>query len=782
MKRLTYASICVAAALAWGGCTVSEADDLDLLYYCPATIWEETLPLGNGHLGMMPDGGIARERIVLNEESMWSGSEHDTRNPDALAALPGIRRLLLAGRNLEAQELMYDRFTCTKGSDHPSYGSYQLLGFLDLTFDGVDTTDVTDYRRGLSLRDAMAYTRFRSGGTDFERRYFVSRTRDAAFVELKADRRGSIDVCIGMSRPERTEVSACGNTLTMQGELDSGDPAVRGVGYMASAIVTAEGGVACDSAGCVRVTGADKVVIRLTAATSYRGGEWQARVDSLLSAADQIPFDDLLAENRMAHGRLFDRVSLRIGYGNPSEDGTTPDRLARFANDCDPALAALYFQYGRYLFIASTCEEGLPPNLQGIWANTVRTPWNGDYHLNINVEMNHWIAGVGNLDELRQPLFDYTRRMVPSGQETARAFYGTEGWCAHVLANAWNFTAPSENPAWGATNTGGAWLALDLWDRFLFNRDTSFLREAYPVMAGAADFFLANLVEEPTHGWLVTAPTSSPENGFYLDGSDRPVYVCMGSTMDNQIVRSLLRAVADAADLLRCDSLRAAELRRTALLLPPDRVADGGYLMEWLEDYRETDIHHRHVSHLFGLYPGIEITPRRTPRSSEACRTTLERRGDGGTGWSRAWKICFWARLGDGDRALRLLKSLLTPAVAADGSHRSGTYPNLLCAHPPFQIDGNFGGAAGIAEMLLQSHDGCIELLPALPAAWPEGEFRGLMARGGVEVGCRWKEGRVASCTLRSEKGGEVYLRRPDAAAVDTLRLKAGKPLVLRFQ
>lgn len=782
MKRLTYASICVAAALAWGGCSVSEADDLDLLYYCPATIWEETLPLGNGRLGMMPDGGIARERIVLNEESMWSGSEHDTRNPDALAALPGIRRLLLAGRNLEAQELMYDRFTCTKGSDHPSYGSYQLLGFLDLTFDGVDTTDVTDYRRGLSLRDAMAYTRFRSGGTDFERRYFVSRTRDAAFVELKADRPGSIDVCIGMSRPERAEVSACGNTLTMQGELDSGDPAVRGVGYMASAIVTAEGGVVRDSAGCVRVTGADKVVIRLTASTSYRGGEWRARVDSLLSAADRIPFDDLLAENRKAHSRLFDRVSLRIGSGNPSEVGTTLDRLARFANEGDPALAALYFQYGRYLFIASTCKEGLPPNLQGIWANTVRTPWNGDYHLNINVEMNHWIAGVGNLDELRRPLFDYTRRMVPSGQETARAFYGTEGWCAHVLANAWNFTAPSENPAWGATNTGGAWLALDLWDRFLFNRDTSFLREAYPVMAGAADFFLANLVEEPTHGWLVTAPTSSPENGFYLDGSDCPVYVCMGSTMDNQIVRSLLRAVADAADLLRCDSLRAAELRRTALLLPPDRVADGGYLMEWLEDYRETDVHHRHVSHLFGLYPGMEITPRRTPRSAEACRATLERRGDGGTGWSRAWKICFWARLGDGDRALRLLKSLLTPAVAADGSHRSGTYPNLLCAHPPFQIDGNFGGAAGIAEMLLQSHDGCIELLPALPAAWPEGEFRGLMARGGVEVGCRWKEGRVASCMLRSEKGGEVYLRRPDAAAVDTLRLKAGKPLVLRFQ
>lgn len=782
MKRLTYASICVAAALAWGGCTVSEADDLDLLYYCPATIWEETLPLGNGRLGMMPDGGVASERIVLNEESMWSGSEHDTRNPDALAALPEIRRLLLEGRNLEAQKLMYDRFTCTRGSDHPSYGSYQLLGFLDLTFDGVDTTDVTDYRRGLSLRDAVAYTRFRSGKNMFERRYFVSRTRDAAFVELTTDRPGGIDVSIGLSRPERAEVIADGNTLSMQGVLDSGDPEIAGVGYMARAIVTAAGGAVSDSAGYIRVRGADRVQICLTAATSYGGGDYLAEVDSLLNASVERPFDELLAENRAAHRRLFDRVSLRIGSDSGKCGESTPERLARFADDGDPALAALYFQYGRYLFVASTREQGLPPNLQGIWANTVQTPWNGDYHLNINVEMNHWIAGVGNLDELRKPLFEYTRRMVPSGQETARAFYGTEGWCAHVLANAWNFTAPSENPAWGATNTGGAWLALDLWDRYLFNRDTTFLREAYPVMSGAADFFLANLVEEPTHGWLVTAPTSSPENGFYLDGSDRPVYVCMGSTMDNQIVRSLLCAVADAAGVLGCDSLRAAELRRTALRLPPDRIADGGYLMEWLEDYRETDVHHRHVSHLFGLYPGTEITPRHTPRLADACRAALERRGDEGTGWSRAWKICFWARLGDGDRALRLLKSLLTPAVAADGSHRSGTYPNLLCAHPPFQIDGNFGGAAGIAEMLLQSHDGCIELLPALPTAWPEGEFRGLMARGGVEVGCLWTEGRVISCTLRSQKGGDVCLRLPGSDAPQTVCLEAGKTVEFRYR
>ncbi len=762
MKSL-FSVFVFACAFACAGCAASdEGDAATLRFDRPAAIWEETLPLGNGRLGMMPDGGIARERVVLDEESMWSGCEHDTRNPGALAALPAIRRLLLEGRNAEAQALMYERFTCSRGSDDPAYGSYETLGSLDLEFPGIDTAAVDDYRRELSLRDAVATTRFRSGGTTYGRRYFVSRAHDVAVVELTADRPGAIDVAVALSRPERAGTTVAGNLLTMEGTLDSGDPTIPGVAYRVRAVVEAEGGTTTESAGRVSVAGADRVVIRWTAATSYRGGDCTARVDSLLAGSAGCSVDRLAEAHTAAHRSLFDRVSLRLGDGTaPQAAATTPERLARFAEGADPAFAALYFQYGRYLFISSTRPGSLPPNLQGIWANTIRTPWNGDYHLNINVEMNHWIAGVGNLDELREPLLTFTQRMVPSGERTARDFYGTGGWCAHVLANAWNFTAPAENPAWGATNTGGAWLALDLWDRFLFNRDTAYLRAAYPVLRGAAEFFRDNLVEEPSHGWLVTAPTSSPENGFLVDGSERPVQICMGSTMDNQIVRALFGATADAAALLGCDSLEAAELRDTALRLPPDRIAEGGYLMEWLEDYREAEPHHRHVSHLFGLYPGAEITPGRTPELAAAARETLERRGDEGTGWSRAWKICFWARLHDGDRALRLLGSLLTPAVGPDGGHGSGTYPNLLCAHPPFQIDGNFGGAAGIAEMLLQSHDGAIDLLPALPATWPEGEFRGLAARGGAEVDCLWRDGRVVRCTLRSRAGGEFAVRAP---------------------
>lgn len=774
---LGCATICLCSS-----CGTAQADDarVTLRFDRPAAIWEESFPLGNGRLGMMPDGGVARERIVLNEESMWSGCEHDTRNPDALAALPEIRQLLLEGRNAEAQRLMYRRFSCNRGSDHPAYGSYEVLGFLDLRFPGLDQARAEDYRRELSLRQGVAVTRFVADGTTYERRSFVSRAHDVAVVEIAADRPGAVDVIIGLSRPERGEVRIEEGALVLEGQLDSGDAEVEGVRYLARAEVRADGGSVSDSAGMLCIRGADRLRIAFGAATSYWGDDYRSRVARQLAAVEALPTAALQEAHTAAHSALFDRVELRLGADDAAVEALpTDERLARFAEGTDADFAALYFQFGRYLFISSTWEEGLPPNLQGIWANTIRTPWNGDYHLNINVEMNHWIAGVGNLDDLRRPLFDYTRRLVPSGEATARDFYGTGGWCAHVLANAWNFTAPAENPVWGATNTGGAWLALDLWDRYLFNRDEEYLRAAYPVLRGAADFFLENLV--PTGEWLVTAPTSSPENGFYMEGVRHPVQICMGSTMDNQIVRALFGAVAEAAGLLGCDADYAEQLRATALRLPPNRIAEEGYLMEWLEDYREAEPQHRHVSHLFGLYPGAEITPVHTPELAAAARETLERRGDGGTGWSRAWKICFWARLGDGDRALKLLGSLLTPAVLPDGRHGSGTYPNLLCAHPPFQIDGNFGGAAGIAEMLVQSHDGAIDLLPALPAAWSEGSFRGLAARGGVEVDCTWRDGRAVSCTLRSARGGTFVLRAPGVEKPLTVLVAPGREERIKF-
>ena len=781
MYRLT--NIVVAAVVAaTAGCAAQEVrqPEMELWYDEPASAWVQTLPLGNGRMGMMPDGGVTAERIVLNEESMWSGTEYDTRNRDALAALPEIRRLLLEGRNLEAQDMMYRRFVCAGGgSASDAYGSYQILGNLQLDF-GIDGNSVSDYRRGLSLDEAAAYTRFTAGGIEYTREYFVSMAHDVAVIRLRASERGAVNVAMTLARPERAEVTADGATVTMAGQLDSGLEGIEGVKYMARARVVTDGGRVEADGASVKVEGADQAVIYVSAATSYGGNdEYEAQVEELLAEADRCKYNSLRKAHREAYGRLFDRVKIRLG--NDDRNGIpTDERLERFAaGEDDPALAALYMQFGRYLLISSAREGSLPPNLQGLWANTLLTPWRGDYHLNINVEMNHWPAEQGNLSELHMPLVEYTRRLAESGAVTARSFYGADGWCAHVLANAWNFSAPSENPSWGATNTGGAWLALHLWQHYLYTLDEEYLRGVWPVLRGAADFFRSILIEEPSHDWLVTAPTSSPENGFYGESDRRVTYVCMGSTMDNQIVRELFNAVADAAGILDTEAEYAAALRADALRLPPNQIGADGRLMEWLEEYRECEPQHRHVSHLFGLHPGTEITRSRTPELIEACRRTLERRGDEGTGWSRAWKVNFWARIGDGDRAFRLLRNLLQPAVQPDGRHRGGTYPNLFCAHPPFQIDGNFGGASGIMEMLLQSHDGAIELLPALPSAWPDGEYSGLMAQGGVEVGCRWKDGRVTEFSLLPRYDGRYTVRMPDGTE-SVFECRAGKRIEIR--
>lgn len=740
-----------ASVLAGTACTQTPDEELSIGFSSPAQMWEESIPLGNGRLGAMPDGGKWEESIVLNEETMWSGSPQESGNPEALEWLAPIRKALLEGKNLEAEQIMAEHFTCNGGgSSSPQYGCYQTLGKLLLSYEKPSGKDSPgsgrkgdSYARALSLSNAIATTDFTEGGSEWHREYFVSIPDDVIAILLRSSERGSLN--LRLSRPENAESHAEGEYLEMRGTLPSGTDK-PGISYVCKALVRSDGhGKACRDG--IEVSDASRTVVLVSAATSYNHTDPEHFVDSVLEAASHHSYKELKARAQAAHREKFDRVSISL-----------PD-----------SSAALYAQYGRYLLISSTARACLPPNLQGIWADGCTTPWNGDYHLNINVQMNHWPAQVGNLPEADLPMTEYVNSLVESGQRTASCFYGTGGWAAHVLANVWGFTAPAENPAWGATFTGGAWAALQLWEHYLFTLDREYLESVYPTLYGAAEFLYANLFEEPSTGLLVTGPSTSPENAFILEGKE--CHVCLAPAMDIQIIRELFNAVCKAsATLGKGDS----QIFSKALsLLPPDKVSPDGRLQEWQEDYPEAEPQHRHVSHLFGLYPGTTIV---SGELKEAAKKTLDRRGDEGTGWSRAWKICFWARLGDGNRAYKLLQSLLTPVRsyrqepdrwgATVGFTGAGTLPNLFCSHPPFQIDGNFGGAAGIMEMLLQSHETTpeglriISVLPAIPEQWNHGSFNGLKARGDITVRCEWSDGNV-KVSLSSPREQSVILRIP---------------------
>ncbi len=538
----------------------------------------------------------------------------------------------------------------------------------------------------------------------------------------------------------------------MEGQLENGTDG-KGMEYQALVGVKTRGGRVNAENNTLVVEGATTAEVYLSAGTSYKNPGFRSQVREKLDLAFNDDYKSLKKAHQLAYKTLFDRVELNLPVNPEREALPTPERLVAFAeNDNDNGLVNLYFQFGRYLLISSAHAGLLPPNLQGLWSNTIHTPWNGDYHLNINVQMNHWPAEITNLPELHKPLIELTKSLVGPGEKTAGVFYNADGWVAHMMTNVWGFTAPGEHPSWGATNTGGAWLCAHLWEHFDYNRDTAYLREIYPVLKGASQFFLSMLVEEPTHGWLVTAPTTSPENAFLMPGTGKPVNICMGSTMDNQLIRELFGNTMAAAKILAMDDSLINQLAGASAKLPPNRIGSDGRLMEWLEEYEEEDPHHRHTSHLYGLHPGNQITPEQTPELAEAARKSLERRGDGGTGWSRAWKVNFWARLHDGNHAFTLLKNLLEPAfdTGFNYSNKGGTYPNLFCAHPPFQMDGNWGGCAGIAEMFLQSHAGFIHIIPALPDAFSKGSFSGLRARGGVTVSASWKDKKLTTATLAS--------------------------------
>ena len=738
---------------------------LKLWYDKPAgNIWEAALPMGNGRLAAMLYGNTDSETVQLNESTVWSGGPNRNDNPHALESLGEVRKLIFEGKNKEAAELASKKIQ----SERINGMTYQPVGDLLLYFPG--HASYRNYYRDLNIQNAVSKIRYSVGETNFTREAFVSYTDQVIVIRLTADKPAALTFSCTFSSPQKSSVRTSAiNEITLAG-ISGDHEGVKGmVKFMALMQIKTTGGKMDTAGDKIEVTGADTAILLVSIASNFinyhnLNGDEEKLARGYLLRIEKKSYDQLLSDHVESFRRYFDRVSLDLGHTD-AVNHATDQRLKDFSSGNDPQLASLYFQYGRYLLISSSAPGGQPANLQGIWNNKMDPPWGSKYTININTEMNYWPAQVTNLNEMQDPLNQMVRDLSVTGRETARVMYGAQGWVVHHNTDLWRITGPVDGIYSAMWPMGGAWLSRHLWEKYIFTGDQKFLESVYPVLREAAAFYLDFLVEEPTHQWLVVSPSMSPENSPSINPG---VSIAAGVTMDNQILFDLFSNLIHTAEILKKQDTLIAKVRAARDRLSPMRIGQYGQLQEWMQDLDDPDDKHRHVSHLFGLYPGNQISPFRTPSLFEAARTSLIFRGDISTGWSMGWKVNLWARLLDGNHAFKLIRDQLTPV----GINKSGggTYPNLFDAHPPFQIDGNFGCAAGIAEMLLQSQDDALFLLPALPDAWQNGAVKGLCARGGFRImEMVWKNGKIERVRVKSTLGGNCRIR-----TYDPLQMKSG--------
>lgn len=745
--------------------------DLKLWYDTPAKNWNEALPIGNGRLGAMVFGNPAMERLQINEETIWAGSPNSIAHDKALKALPKVRKLIFEGKYKQAQDLATSDIRSQTNNGMP----YQTFGDVYINFPGHGI--YSDYYRDLDIKNASASVSYTVDGVGYKREVISAFTDDVIAVKLTADRPNSITCNIAMDSPfDKTDAVSRGDIIMLNGTSSTHEGLRGEVDFEGRLGVQTHGGTFVSQNGIIAVKNADEVIIYISVATNFvnykdLSADPRKKATEILKNALEKDFETIQQDHIAYYQRFFNRVSLNLGTTSAAE-ATTDYRIRNFSRQHDPQLLELYFQFGRYLLISSSQPGGQPANLQGIWNDMLFPPWESKYTMNINAEMNYWPAELTNLSEMHQPFIQLAKEVSETGKETARIMYDADGWVLHHNTDIWRITGPIDNAHSGMWPSGGAWLMQDLWETYLYRGDKEFLADIYPLMKGSAEFFLDFLIPHPKYGWLVVVPSNSPENSHA--GGEGNASITAGATMDNQLLFDLFSNTARAAALLSKDAAFISKLNSAREKLAPMQVGRYGQLQEWLEDWDDPNDHHRHISHLYGLFPSNQISPFRNPALFEACKVVLAHRGDESTGWSMGWKVNLWARLLNGNRAFDLLNEQLS--LVTDNSHGGGSYPNMLDAHPPFQIDGNFGVTAGIAELLMQSHDGAIHLLPALPDALDQGDVTGLKARGGFTIDSLvWKDHELVKVVISSNLGGVLRLRTSSTLKTSNLQRAKGE-------